>query len=57
MIVPFPGTGSKSCGKGMRWFVGVPVVTNTFILGDVFRAVIMASAGIFLLLLFVQFVF
>ena len=57
MIEPFPGTDSMSCVKGMRWFVGVPVVTNRFILRDFFRAMLIASAGIFSLLLLVMFVF
>lgn len=43
--------------ESMRWFVGVPVVTNPLLLQDLFRAAATAWGGVFFLAILVQFAF
>lgn len=43
--------------ESMRWFVGVPIVTNPLLLQDLFRAAATAWGGVFFLAILVQFAF
>ena len=50
-------TISGDSEDAMRWFVGVPIVTNPLLLKDLFRAAATAWGGVFFLALLVQFAF
>lgn len=50
-------TISGDSEESMRWFVGVPIVTNPLLLKDLFRAAATAWGGVFFLALLVQFAF
>ena len=57
MSASLPGSLSGGPGAPMRWFAGVPIVTNPLLLQDLFRAAVAVWVGVFFLALLVQFAF